>query len=1370
VGASFTGNVGIGTANPTLANLQVQGNVSASSFTGSFSGSVSAPGSTTQVVYNSGGSLAADSGFVYSGSRVGIGITSPTAKLHVQGTSYFFDQSIFSDKVGIGTTSPSVPLHIYNSSSALALLESTNASGSYATWRNSGTSIGDVGAALAVSGVGLASDFMITSRSGNMVFGSAFTERMRITSAGNVGIGTTSPDSILHVNGYRLRLGDGASDSKLWGTPATGGNFLIGQSSSTGKIKFVSSTDADLVTILNSGNVGIGTTSPGYKLDVRSSLATIAMFGGTYAGIQGIQVQRNGGDNVRLTANYSGYGGGLESSDALRFSVNGADISNPSMYIETTGNVGIGTANPAQKLDVVGKMKISDDIILAQTNGRIDYDNGVSTGALRFFSTSGNTERMRITSAGNVGIGTTNPLSKLHVSDSGSATAVYIGNTGSGVSRTYFDASNGDFSGSDYMWIGQNNDLSGELVMLQSAGAFHIKTQPGGTVTSRLTVLQNGNVGIGTTSPLSVLNINAEDAESVVTISRGGTTPTTNTAVGRITFKADYSGIPTEFGYIYTHTNDIGSARGSMDFGLKSTSGTVLNGMTLYGTNADINVGIGIANPGDKLVVDGTNVFTRVSNTSTGDGGIKISYGNSNTHGLHLLYNPGSAIAYIDNTYPTSSGQVYGDIQFRQNISGSMTPRMVIKAENGNVGINTTSPTNKLQVVGGITATSFTGSFSGSVAAPGSTTQVVYNSGGSLAADSGFVYSGSRVGIGINPDATLDVNGNVYIRPAGTLFTNTIAGYSTNLVAMAASTNFVVPTGNVGIGTTNVSTRLRVDNSSTQYLVYQADGNLELYTPESQTGYVRLGAAYNLNGVYGSNGFNYIVEPAFNHTFRAQGTALMTITGGGNVGIGTTSPDVYSFGGGRLLAVSDTSTYSVLVLASGNANSGGISMGNQTIRRAAIDHLDGSHLAFYTNGTNSGTTVSERMRITSGGNVGIGTTSPSSKLEVYTATGDTKLTIATTGGNSYVPRLSLDKRGDSAWNITSPAGGFNFAIDQDGTTRLWIASSTGNVGIGTSSPSYKLDVNGTGRFVGNSGAPALQITDGGSTFSVLGISGSQAGDVNWLLMSGYPSAGNFTIRQSDTVNALVIQKTTGAATFSAGVTATSFTGSFSGSVSAPGSTTQVVYNSGGSLAADSGFVYSGSFVGIGITNPSYPLTIYGDSFAASVYQTSATGAGNNNGFYVGHSLSISYVWNYNNFPLVLATNNTERVRITGGGNVGIGTTSPLAILDVYQAGQPQLRVRGTTGANHLYQDSTTGTTINDGLFVGIGGNQTGYIYHYEANPLVFATSNAERMRILAGGNVGIGVTNPEYLLDLGTAGSGNQLRARRIFANGNWNH
>jgi hypothetical protein len=95
----------------------------------------------------------------------------------------------------------------------------------------------------------------------------------------------------------------------------------------------------------------------------------------------------------------------------------------------------------------------------------------------------------------------------------------------------------------------------------------------------------------------------------------------------------------------------------------------------------------------------------------------------------------------------------------------------------------------------------------------------------------------------------------------------------------------------------------------------------------------------------------------------------------------------------------------------------------------------------------------------------------------------------------------------------------------------------------------------------------------------------------------------------------------------------------------------------------------------------------------------------------------------------------------------------LAILDIYQSGQPQLRVRGTTGANHLYQDSTTGTTTSDGLFVGIGGDQTGYIWHYEANPLIFATGNAERIRITSGGVVGIGTTNPTSGATLAVAGS-----------------
>lgn len=111
------------------------------------------------------------------------------------------------------------------------------------------------------------------------------------------------------------------------------------------------------------------------------------------------------------------------------------------------------------------------------------------------------------------------------------------------------------------------------------------------------------------------------------------------------------------------------------------------------------NVGVGTTSPNTLLNVNGTNAFIRISNTSNSDHGIKISYLNSDTHGLHLLYNPNSAISYIDNTYPTSAGLVWGDIQFRQSIGGTMTTRMIIKADGGgNVGIGTTTPSGKIHI------------------------------------------------------------------------------------------------------------------------------------------------------------------------------------------------------------------------------------------------------------------------------------------------------------------------------------------------------------------------------------------------------------------------------------------------------------------------------------------------------------------------------------------------------------------------------------------------------------------------------------------------------------------------------------------------
>jgi hypothetical protein len=84
------------------------------------------------------------------------------------------------------------------------------------------------------------------------------------------------------------------------------------------------------------------------------------------------------------------------------------------MRIDSIGNVGIGTTSPSQKLHVVGKALITDDIQLTGSNPRIDFNSNGSS-SLRFHDTTSAAERMRIDSSGNVGIGTTSPNAKLSV-------------------------------------------------------------------------------------------------------------------------------------------------------------------------------------------------------------------------------------------------------------------------------------------------------------------------------------------------------------------------------------------------------------------------------------------------------------------------------------------------------------------------------------------------------------------------------------------------------------------------------------------------------------------------------------------------------------------------------------------------------------------------------------------------------------------------------------------------------------------------------------------------------------------------------------------------------------------------------------------
>ena len=121
---------------------------------------------------------------------------------------------------------------------------------------------------------------------------------------------------------------------------------------------------------------------------------------------------------------------------------------------------------------------------------------------------------------------------------------------------------------------------------------------------------------------------------------------------------------------------------------------------------------------------------------------------------------------------------------------------------------------------------------------------------------------------------------------------------------------------------------------------------------------------------------------------------------------------------------------------------GGLQM---NIANAQIYQILDSALRFGTNNT-------ERMRISSTGNVGIGTTSPSVKLEVD---GRVKV-LGTLDVESDFPRINLtDTNNDSDYSILNANGSFRVYDNSNDIERLSISSS-GNVGIGTTSPSAKL--------------------------------------------------------------------------------------------------------------------------------------------------------------------------------------------------------------------------------------------------------------------------------------------------------------------------
>ena len=478
---------------------------------------------------------------------------------------------------------------------------------------------------------------------------------------------------------------------------------------------------------------------------------------------------------------------------------------------------------------------------------------------------------------------------------------------------------------------------------------------------------------------------------------------------------------------------------------------------------------------------NGTITFTEALNLTTA-GNFGINTGGTNV-GSRLQVNGNAAIGYSASTAaPTNGLAVAGNVGIGTSSPGqilhivsSSSPRIQVEATTNsqNAGIY-------LQAKNSV-GTSQAG---GMYYIPSTTTPYLgfYGDNTNLHL---AITSGGLIGIGTTTiGSTLQVNGNAAI------------GYS---ASTAAPTNGLVVSGNVGIGTTAPSDRLTVRAAGT----YQAAHPIIRWQNDGTSGAGTLVDAVLGYDYTGTTWHSYL-GTVTNHSlaFRTNNAERMRITSGGNVGIGTTSPASALSGSAKVLAIVDNTTSN---LSSVRVYGGSSATSLELYGAGGEVGLYGSTAHPMVFSTNS----SERMRITSGGLVGIGTTTIGSTLQVNgnAAIGYSASTAAPTNGLAVAgSSIFGTHNGINFLNIERYAPGNPYAIIRAGSTDQNVAvglsiqardangtafdhtlfDGAGNVGIGTTSPSSTLHTNGSvaAKYVSKTATYTLDATDYTVVFNV----------------------------------------------------------------------------------------------------------------------------------------------------------------------------------------------------------------------------------------------------------------------------------------------
>jgi hypothetical protein len=606
-------------------------------------------------------------------------------------------------------------------------------------------------------------------------------------------------------NDITLSNTDPGSAQNIFKNIAVAGQNTIVADGNNDVLNFVSGTGISLTTNDTTDSLTVTNSAPDQ---------VVALSSGTGISVSGTY------PNFTITNTSPSSGGTVTGTGTTNYVTKWTSVSavGNSQIFDNGTNVGIGTATPGAKLDVVGNTYIRSGILYVDTIASYATTNVSLASATNL-----------IIPSGNVGIGTTSPNlnatgSVLHINTSANnASAIHFTNATTGTTAT------------DGLIIGRFGDNINYLYTYENE-ALHFGTNNG----VRMVISAAGSVGIGNTSPGAPLDV---------------------TGIARATSLSTVSGLGLNVaGYAYLS---------------QSLSGV----MTFLGHN--VRASDSVANT--AIVQNGSWISSL----------IKLYYNEG------ITFHTDSTVYAAGATYPLST-----------------TERMRITPA-GNVGIGTTSPTAPLvfgkAVYGATTSEDFfrikiqdLGGIQNDVGIGQPATECLgfnVSGAGYISFNEGTngervrIANGGNVGIGTTtPGAKLDVVGNTYIR-GGNLYVNTIASYSSTNVSLQSSTNFIVPSGNIGIGTTSPTAKLDVSagtnlNLGVQQLVldnFTNDGvGITFSRTSSDSDLMALGVAdTDKLGLFSRSGIIFATGGAALYSAVSES---MRITTAGDVGIGTSSP------------------------------------------------------------------------------------------------------------------------------------------------------------------------------------------------------------------------------------------------------------------------------------------------------------------------------------------------------------------------------------------------------------------------------------------------------------------------------------------------